>query len=325
MSTNATTMGKQSPVFIPEFWSKLLNKKLEKSGAGMKIINKNYEGEIKNSGDTVHIQEVPGITVTPYDRTQALSYETPNGTSQALVIDQEKYFAFKVQDITKAQSNVSLADKFMEEAKKGIDIVKDSYILGKFADIPNGNKLADVTLTVSNAYAVFVNLARILKNNGAMQTIDAESKIFKTSNKTGEAMPYVVINPDVEAVLLQTPEFIHSSDAGDKVLRNGSIGTIAGLDIMVSNNLPTAVDGKVNIMAGINDAITFASQVIKIETLRNPDGFDDLVRGLYVYGAKTVIPNALSGITVTVSLPSLDTDTSGDTADTGDTGDTSST
>ena len=322
MSTNATTMGKQAPGFIPEFWSKLLNKKLEKSGAGMKIVNKNYEGEIKNSGDTVHIQEVPGITVTPYDRTRALSYETPNGTSQALVIDQEKYFAFKVQDITKAQSNVSLADKFMEEAKKGIEIVKDSFILGKFSDIPNGNKLADVTLTVSNAYAVFVNLARILKNNGAMQTIDAESKIFKTSNKTGEAMPYVVINPDVEAVLLQTPEFIHASDSGDKVLRNGSIGSIAGLDIMVSNNLPTAVDGKVNIMAGINDAITFASQVIKIETIRDTEGFNDLVRGLFVYGAKTVIPNALSGITVTVSLPSLDTDTSGDTGDTGDTSST---
>ena len=49
------------------------------------------------------------------------------------------------------------------------------------------------------------------------------------------------------------------------------------------------------IMAGINDAITFASKVIKIETLRNPEGFDDLVRGLFVYGAKTVIPNALSG------------------------------
>lgn len=319
MSTNATTMGKQAAVFIPEYWSKLLNKKLEKSGAGMKIVNRNYEGEIKNSGDTVHIQEVPGITVTPYDRTQALSYETPNGTSQALVVDQEKYFAFKVEDITKAQSNVSLADKFMEEAKKGIDIVKDSYILGKFADIPNGNKLADVTLTTSNAYAVFVNLARILKNNGAMQTIDAESKIFKTSNKTGEAMPYVVINPDVEAVLLQTPEFIHASDSGDKVLRNGSIGSIAGLDIMVSNNLPTDVDGKVNIMAGINDAITFASKVIKIETIRDTQGFNDLVRGLYVYGAKTVIPNALSGVTVTVSLPSLDTDTSGDTGDTSST------
>ena len=309
-------MTKQAAVFIPQFWSDLLNKKVEVSGAGMKIVNRRYEGQIKNAGDTVKIQEVPNISITPYDRTQAISYQSPDGTSQSLLIDQEKYFAFTVEDITAAQANVALAEKYMEEAKKTIDIVKDSFIMGKFADIPNGNKLADVSLTTSNAYAVFVNLARILKKNGAMQTIDKESKIFKTSNKTGEAMPYVVINPDVEAVLLQAPEFIHASAAGDKVLREGSVGTIAGLDIMVSSNLPTAVDGKVNIMAGINDAITFASQIVKIETLRDKDKFGDYFRGLYVYGAKTVVPNGLAGVTVTVTLPSLDTDDTGDTSST---------
>ncbi|OPZ77093.1 MAG: hypothetical protein BWY78_01154 [Alphaproteobacteria bacterium ADurb.Bin438] len=297
MSELATTMNKQAAVFIPEFWSGLLNKKLEISGVSMKIVNKRYEGEIKNAGDTVKIQETPSITINSYDPSGALSYESPDGTSQNLYIDQQKYFAFKVDDITKAQSNTSLADKFMEEAKKGIDLVKDSFILGKFADIPSSNLLTPVTLTKENAYLQFINLAKVLKNNGAIQAKDND--IYKTKNKTGDVMPFVVINPDIEAVLLQAPEFIHATDKGDKILRTGSIGSIAGLDILVSTNLPT-VSGAVNVMAGINDAITFASQVVKIETLRDKDAFKDLVRGLYVYGAKTVIPKALSGCVMTL-------------------------
>ena len=49
MSTNAVLMGKQSAGFIPEFWSKLLNKKLEKSGAGMKFVYRDWETDRKST------------------------------------------------------------------------------------------------------------------------------------------------------------------------------------------------------------------------------------------------------------------------------------
>lgn len=99
-------------------------------------------------------------------------------------------------------------------------------------------------------------------------------------------MPYVVINPDVEAILIQSPDFIHATNAGDRVLREGSIGTIAGLDVLVSTNLPTTT-GKVNIMAGINTAIAYAGNISKIEAMRDNKFFGDNVRGLYVYGKRS--------------------------------------
>ena len=297
MSQNAVTAGKQGANFIPEYWSELLNKKLEKSGVGMKVINKRYEGEIKKAGDTVHIQTAPAITINPYNPAGTLTYEAPAEATAELIIDQQKYFAFKVDDVSKAQANLNMADMYMNEAKKAIDLVKDSFILGKFADVPLGNLLTPLTITKSNAYLTFVNLAKVLKNNNAIQSNTNE--VYETKNKTTEGMPWVIINPDVEAILLQAPEFIQATNAGDRVLRTGSIGSIAGLDVLVATNLPTTT-GTVNIMAGINDAITFASQVVKIEKLRDQDSFKDLVRGLYVYGAKTVIPNALAGVVVTI-------------------------
>ena len=69
---------------------------------------------------------------------------------------------------------------------------------------------------------------------------------------------------------------------------------------MLSTNF-VAVSGKYYILAGTNEAITFAEQLTKTETVKDKSFFGDLVRGLAVYGAKTVQPNALAKIIATVA------------------------
>jgi N4-gp56 family major capsid protein len=269
----------------------------------MKVVNKIFEKEIKNYGDTVHINELGDITVGDYSEdaeTGGVTYQRADTTAQLLKLDQSKAFGIFISDITAQQSNVKdLQSKFEDRAKTAIDLVKDTHILGAFAEIPAANKKDNVTLTADNAYKSLVWLAKTLKNNNAIQT--KNDKVFKANQAAdGQAMPYVIINPDVEAILLQSPDFIHATNAGDRVLREGSIGTIAGLDVLVSTNLPT-VGGKVNIMAGINEAIAYAGNISKVETLRDDKFFGTNVRGLYVYGKKVILPKALAGMTVDVS------------------------
>jgi hypothetical protein len=48
------------------------------------------------------------------------------------------------------------------------------------------------------------------------------------------------------------------------------------------------------IVAGTKDAISFATQFTKTETLRNQNDFGDLVRSLQVYGRKVIKPEALA-------------------------------
>ena len=131
---------------------------------------------------------------------------------------------------------------------------------------------------------------------------------LKDSNavKAGKR-PWVVINPLVESYLLQSTEFIGANNVADETLREGAIGRIAGMDVLVSTNL-TPVSNNYYILAGTNDAITFASQLAKIESLRDKDSFSDLVRGLYLYGAKTVQPKALAKMVVKDPASSSDTD-----------------
>lgn len=271
--------------FIPQIWSKKLSTMLEKNCVMMQCVNRNWEGEISQQGDKVKIitpAEVSVSTLTSSD----ITYSSLTPTAQELVIDQKKFFAFKIDDVAKAQANADIMEAHLNNAKKAIEVVQDSYLLSLHADVPSanivGSSASPVELDKSTIYQNFVNLALKLKNADAVGT---------------GVRPWVVINPNIEAYLLQSPEFISAHNVADTTLREGAIGRIAGMDVLVSTNL-TEVDDKYYVLAGTNEAITFASQLAKIESLRDKDSFSDLVRGLYLYGAKTVQPKALAKMIV---------------------------
>ena len=97
------------------------------------------------------------------------------------------------------------------------------------------------------------------------------------------------------------------------MVRNGKIGMIDRFTVYVSNLVPrgavnktwmnpntgTDATGTGNakrhaIMAGHKSAITFASQIAKVESLQNPNDFGTLVRGLNVYGTQVAQPKGLA-------------------------------
>lgn len=273
--------------FVPEIWSKKLASILDNSGVMMQCVNRNYEGDIKNSGDSVKIRSFGNVTVKDYSG--SIAYDELSSPVSSLSIDQQKYFAFKVDDVSKAQADIDIMEGYLERAKTAIDLTKDSHLLAKHADVPAENTVGSEetpkALSSTNIYTCFVDVAKALKN----------------SNATAKGQtPFMVINPDIEALLIQAPEFTRATQSGDQTIREGSIGKIAGMDILVSTNL-TPTGGKIYALAGINDAITFASQVIEVEKIRLQSSFDTAVRGLYVYGSKTVQPSGLAKLICTVS------------------------
>lgn len=285
--------------FIPEIWSQKLNNILEKECVMLQCVNRNYEGEIKNQGDKVKIITPADVTISTLGTTN-ITYSELEPTAAELVIDQKKFFAFKINDVAQVQANTDIMEAHLKNAKKAIEQVQDAYLLSQHANVAAdnivGTDAAPVTLDKTTIYSQFVQLALCLKNSDAVSST---------------VRPWVVINPTIESYLLQSSEFIGAHNVADETLREGAIGRIAGMDVLVSTNL-TAVNGKYYVLAGTNEAITFASQLAKIESLRDKDSFSDLIRGLYLYGAKTVQPKALAKMVVSAST-SVDSDTDTDT------------
>ena len=238
--------------------------------------------EIKGAGDKVYIRTFGNITVDDY--AGSIEYTDLVSPTIPLLIDQAKYFAFKVDDISKAQANIDIMAGYLERAKIAIDLAKDTTLLAHVADADAGNVIPTALMTKNTAYTQFTQLAKTLKK----------------ANVKPAMKPWAVINPDIEAVLVNSPEFLLAGrNIGVDTLTEGAIGKIAGLEIFSCTNF-VDVAGTFNILAGCKDAMTFASQVVEIEDIRLPESFDTAIRGLYVFGPKVVLKKGIAVLTVTL-------------------------
>ena len=132
--------------FIPEIWAAQLQSSLKKAlvFGGSAVVNRNYEGQIANSGDTVHITSITRPTIAPYVKNvTVIAPETLTDATRALVIDQARYFAFEVDDVDMRQAAnggallseaADEAAKYRTEAKANADAAK------RLADIEEAQK-----------------------------------------------------------------------------------------------------------------------------------------------------------------------------------------
>lgn len=290
----ATAKTVANGLFRPEVWAKELLRCLDNTGVMLDCVNRNYEGEIENAGDTVHIQKPGNIAINTYaPATAAISYGSLSGETDTLKVDQQKYWGFLVPDIDKVQANIKLAEKYMKRAKVAIANEKDAYLLG-LAQTNAGNTVgdSDITLTSTNVYETFVAMFEKLSRENA---IDAAGR-----GEDGKR-PFLVLPPEVISIVKKSEEAKHATTLGDETIRKGAIMQYAGFDIKQSTVFvaPTSENAK-TIIAGTTEAITYADQIIKVETLKDKDYFGDYIRGLYVYGALVDQPKCLVKASVKV-------------------------
>lgn len=156
--------------FIPEVWSQKLNTMLAKNCVMLQCVNRNYEGEIKNQGDSVKIITPADVTISTVS-SSAIVYNELAPSETDLIIDQKKFFAFKINDVAQAQANQSIMEAHLQNAKKAIEQVQDSYLLGQHTYVDTANVVGGatpITLDKATIYSNFVDLALKLKNSDAV-------------------------------------------------------------------------------------------------------------------------------------------------------------
>lgn len=305
--------------FIPEVWSAAILEALRAKLVFPSLCNRDYEGDIREAGDTVHITGYNDVTVHKYVRGQAITVDDATDKEAAVLkIDQSDYFAFKVNDIDKTQAKADLTGKFTNSAAYNMMKNVETYISNLMdAAVDTPAKTVAVG-TPADAYLAVVEAGRKLD----VQSVPDEGR-------------WLVVSPDFYALLLQDSRFVEGTEAGHNTLLNGVVGQVRGFTVVKSNNVPSkkASPDTQSILAGTNAAVTFAQQVSKVEAMRMQTDFADMVRGLDLYGAKVIRPECLTKITLDLSTTSgralLDapqavvdetSDTAGDDADKADTG-----
>jgi hypothetical protein len=262
---------------LPSIWSARILAKLEKNlvFAQPGVVNRDYEGDIRQAGDRVHIHSFNDLTIGSFTKNSTtISYEQLTDTRVTLLIDQAKYFAFKIDDIDAAQMMPKLIDAAADRAAYQLAEDADSYIAGLYSGASTAspdNTIETSQFTSSNVYQKFVDLSVLMDQ----VNLPAGGR-------------YAIVPPWVKGLLLQNSNFITANPA-DAVL-NGEVGRVAGISILISNNVKTTGSAPVvsHMMAGHASAIAYAEQIVNVEGLRLEGSFADAVRGLHLYGAKVL-------------------------------------
>lgn len=266
--------------FIPELWSARLLNALDKSHVFANVVNRDYEGDIKKMGDTVHINTIGAVTIGTYTQNTDFTSgpETLATTDQTLTIDQAKYFNFQVDDIDAAQAAGDIMDKAMTRAAYGLADASDKYIAGILAGA------ADASNTVSTS-AVALTSSNVYENVVKMRTILDKANV-PTAGR------WLVIPPEMYALILLDDRFVKTGgEMAEGILRTGLVAQAAGFDIYLSNNCVSVNSNSTDtytIVGGVDSAATYAEQIVSTEAYRPEKRFADAVKGLHVYGAKVV-------------------------------------
>ena len=209
--------------FIPEVWSASLLTTLDKALVFGGVANRNYEGDIKDAGDTVHITDVDDVEIFDYTRnTDIATQNNLNTNDQLLLIDQAKAFNFQIDDLDKAQ--VANGGALMSEAAKraayGLRDKADQFLAGKMAAAAGTALGAIDATTAANVYDKLVVPAGVALDEANVP----------------EEMRWLILAPSVYGQLQLDPRFIKANESGSGALHNGRVGDAGGFRILKSNN-----------------------------------------------------------------------------------------
>lgn len=316
--------------YIPAVYSALLVKKFYPNIVWSKLSNTQYEGDIKDHGDTVYIRTRPTIETFRYKKGMVLPVQNPESPYITLKIDQGEGFSFAIDKVDEFQSDIKLMNEWADDASKQMAQVIDRNVLisiaaagavagGQAATTISGYSVANCNAGLQTNYTVALGA---LVNGGTTAkgtTVSLGTSAASYSANTGD---------EITARLLTYGRYLRENNAPDgwfciipawaeqhlKEMTNNSFGLayatgqnsanaltdnvpkFAGFDIITSNNLPASTEGVTDpstIIFGCSYATTFATQITESRIIDNPFAFGKMMQGLQVYGFNVIKPQLL--------------------------------
>ena len=314
MSSNALQMGIAPYNAVSEKWSKVLLKNLSKVGV-YKHLAIDHSAELADNSDAIHLRMVNDSSVSvanyyTYSGTPGtpgtqgtISYGTAAVDDVVLKLTESPACAVKFEDYALKTADVNFQAKIIERARYYLAKFIDTFVMNTIiAAVPAGNTLTAFNATTAasgDVYDLLLQFAAILKNAGAVPVSNASDL---GGDRGIEERGYICVNPDVMRYILKEPAFV-KVDMTDKnaLWKDGIVrGTIAGLIVLESSNLPTT-SNVATIFGGIKSAAHFAVKKVSDRMIPSENTFEMLWSVLTACGCVVSHPAALAKCAVTVA------------------------
>ena len=296
--------GQTNSYFLPAVYSKKVLNFFRKSSVAEAITNTDYAGEISAYGDSVRIIKEPVITVYQYERGQDTTQTKLTDQEVNLVVDTANAFKFIVDDIETSMSHVNFKEVASSSAAYALRDAFDEGVIAKMfagtsASAPNHILGSDSATDLAAGTFDGTGNLDIGYDSGEHDPIDVLSHMARLLDEQNvpEEGRWFLANPEFYEQLVKSSSKLISVDfnAGQGSIRNGlvSSGKLRGFDMYKTNNIASTTNAAGKCIAGHMSAVCTAQTIINTEVIRDPSSFGDIVRGLHVYGAKVLRPEAL--------------------------------
>ncbi len=260
--------------FIPEIWADTMEDHWVDHQVLADLVNREHEGEARK-GNVVNLTALAPPPIRDYKANGRTS--NPDNISDVgfdLLIDQEKDFAFYVDDVDRAQAAGSL-NQYTDAATDALITDANQYIAGIMA--ANGTALAGATPTTGD------------------EAFNAVRNAWKGLSKANApaADRTLMCNSEFAGMLLGADSKLTAFDtSGDTTgLRLATLGNLLNFRVVVSDDMPeTDVPA---FIAFQKMSTSFVRQLDNIESIRAQNKHADIVRGLTVYGGKVTKSNGI--------------------------------
>lgn len=260
--------------YKPTIWHAGLLENFHQNTFVIATCNRQYEGDIVNGGEAVKITGFTQPTIKTYAGT--ITREAMTDSTQSLLIDQKKYYAFLVDDVDKVQSAGSF-DEVLRDVGAGLADDAEDYVLGQM--LANGTSAGTTAVTTyALADAAVVNIRTAL----------VKAKV-PTANR------FLAVNPEAAAFLMNSSGslFKANESGSDQTLRNGVIGSYRGFTVIESPSTALVNTAKPVFIGYHGPSVAYVNQLIKNRANPALDAMGDQLDGINVYGSKVLRATAV--------------------------------
>ena len=280
LGTNHVT-NTTAATFIPEIWSDEIIAAYEKHLVVKPLVR--AMSMVGKKGDTIRVPKPDrGNASVKAEETQ-VSLIAGNTGELVISIDQHYEYSRLIEDITDVQALASLRQFYTQDAGYALATRVDTALIAEAANFTSqlqfsGSGVATSTGTADAGFtdAGFRAALQVLDDNN----VPMDGRVF-------------VISPAMKKELLGITNYISSDFVSGSPVQTGSIGSLYGVDIYVSTNIPTENTDEKGALLMHKDAIVFAEQLgVRVQTQYKQEYLADLMTADTLYGVETYRPEA---------------------------------
>jgi len=291
----------KAATFIPELWSDEIVAAYKKNLVLANLVNK--MSMVGKKGDSLNIPKPNRGSATAKAANTAVTIQASTEGNIQIVVDKHFEYSRMIEDIVDVQALDSMRRFYTDDAgyALAIQLDNDLFTLSKSFGDGDGSDYTHSNVYYVNADAGIATYAVDTVASGDDFSDLAFRELIKLMDDQDTPMDgrFLVIPPSARRDILGIERYNSSDFVDGRSVNNGQIGTLYGVDIYVSSNVPvietaadnTAGDDVRGAILAHRDTMVLAEQMnVRTQTQYKQEYLADLMTADTLYGVKELRP-----------------------------------